>query len=582
MKRLFRPETVFFLLTWLGLMVAFRDRGFYDPGALWHVKVGEIILDRGMPQTDPFSYTFEGQKWVPQQWGAEVLMALAHRAGGLDAMLLGFAAGVALLYTLIFRRCVQGGMGPILAGVIVGGILFVGAFHYFVRPHMFTIAFLGWTMMCVVDYERGRCTAWRLAGLIPLYVLWVNLHGGVLGGTMTLGLAVAGWGVLFLLRRATAGREEPTPPAPLPGGRGVNPGEASTETAEPTSLVAQEAVPEPTPLPFREGGPGGLGSSRLPPTPITSWRTAFLLVGIVAACGLTPLVNPHGLEMIRIWQRIVGSKVLPEVVNEHMPLDPSSPLGLTIIALGLFYVVMLAGTLPKLPRVSWLIPLVWFALSFKGIRQGPLFAVCAAVAIADLWKHTLWHRLLVKHGDGSTAWNTEDAALAASRRGGPLAFALPALAVVFAFVLQVKHVEVPVVGSGWARLDPDFIPSDMTRELTEYAARVPPGTPIFNDANLGGYLIYHTPNLKIFMDDRCELYGDDWIRGYSEAMGLPPEQLGPVFEEWAARYKFERAIVMTNPPEKEKPPIERYLAGADKKWREVARGKRAVMYERVH
>ena len=53
MKRLFRPETLFFLLLWLGLMVAFRDRGFYDPGALWHVKVGEIILDRGIPQRLP-------------------------------------------------------------------------------------------------------------------------------------------------------------------------------------------------------------------------------------------------------------------------------------------------------------------------------------------------------------------------------------------------------------------------------------------------------------------------------------------------------------------------------------------------
>ncbi len=201
MNRILRAETLFFLLTWIGLTVAFRDRGFYDPGSLWHVKVGEIILDRGMPQTDPFSYTFEGQKWVPQQWGGEILMALAHRAGGLDTMLLGFAVCVAFIYTLIFRRAVQGGMGPILAGVMVGGVLFVGAFHYFVRPHMFTIGFLAWTMMCVIDYERGRCTDWRLAGLIPLYVLWTNLHGGVLGGTMTLGLAVAGWGVLFLAHR---------------------------------------------------------------------------------------------------------------------------------------------------------------------------------------------------------------------------------------------------------------------------------------------------------------------------------------------------------------------------------------------
>ena len=316
-------------------------------------------------------------------------------------------------------------------------------------------------------------------------------------------------------------------------------------------------------------------------SPIRSWRTASLLVAIVAACGLTPFVNPHGMEMIHIWQRIVASKVLPEVVNEHMPLDPTSPLGLTVIALGAFYIFMLAGTLPKVPRVSWLIPLVWFGLSFKGIRQGPLFAVCAGVALADLWKHTLWHRLLVKHGDGSTAWDTEDATRVAATRSGALAFAVPALLIAMAFALQVTRVEVPVIGSGWARLDPDFIPSDMTREVTAYAASVPPGTPIFNDANLGGYLIYHAPRLKVFMDDRCELYGDDNIRFYADTMGSPPEELGVVFEQWAATYKFDRAIVMTNPPEQDKPSVERYLSGAPDRWREVARGKRAAMYERV-
>ena len=33
------------------------------------------------------------------------------------------------------------------------------------------------------------------------------------------------------------------------------------------------------------------------------------------------------MEMIRIWQKIVGSKVLPEVIHEHMPMDPTKPLG---------------------------------------------------------------------------------------------------------------------------------------------------------------------------------------------------------------------------------------------------------------
>jgi hypothetical protein len=525
-KRLFRPETLFFLATWLVLLLAFRERGFYDPGSLWHIKVGEIILNQGMPHTDPFSYTFEGQTWVPQQWGAEVLMALTHRVGGLDAMLLAFATLVAALYTLIFRRAMQAGMGPILAALVVAVCLFVGAFHYFVRPHMFTILLLGWTMVSIIDYERGRCSEWRLIGLFPLYILWTNLHGGVLGGTMTLGLAVAGWGVVFLKSR-----------------------------------VLKSQVPD------------QISESD---TPIRNWRTAFLLCGIVAACGLAPFINPHGMEMIRIWQRIVASKVLPAVIREHMPLNPTEPLGLAIIGLGVFYLILLLGTLPRLPHVSWFIPLVWFALSFKGIRQGPLFAITAAVAIADLWPHTIWHRLLVKYGDGSLARAPDYAP-----RPLVTPFIIPVLAVLTALCLQITHTPAPLVGYGWVRFDPDFVPVDLNGPVEEYAAHVPPGTRVFNDANLGGYLIYFAPRLKIFMDDRCELYGDDWIKGYSDTLGLPPAELGRVFEGWAAEYQFDRALVMTNPPEKEKPSIERYLLSNPQEWREVARGKRAVMFERI-
>jgi len=536
-KRLFRPETLFFLALWLVLLFAFRERGFYDPGSLWHIKVGEIILNQGMPQTDPFSYTFEGRTWVPQQWGAEVLMAVTHRIGGFDAMLLAFATFVAALYTIIFRRAMQAGMGPILAGLMVGVCLFVGAFHYFVRPHMFTIVFLGWTMISIVDYERGRCTVWRLVGLIPLYILWTNLHGGVLGGTMTLGLAVAGWGVLFLKSRMMKSGIDSE--SPVSSSSNVNP-------------QSNDSL-----------------------TPIRSWRTAVLLGGIVVACGLTPFINPHGMEMIRIWQRIVASKVLPAVVHEHMPLNPTEPLGLAIIGLGVFYLILLLGTLPRTPHVSWLIPLVWFVLSFKGIRQGPLFAITAAVAMVDLWPHTVWHRLLVKYGDGSLARSPDY-----SPRAMVAPFAIPALAVLAALCLDITHTPATLVGYGWVRFDPDFVPVDLNGPVGEYVAHVPSGTHVFNDANLGGYLIYHAPSLKIFMDDRCELYGDDWIKLYAETLGLPPAELGRIFEGWAAKYHFDRALVRTNPPEKEKPSIERYLL-SNPQWREVARGKCAVMFERV-
>ena len=80
---------------------------------------------------------------------------------------------------------------------------------------------------------------------------------------------------------------------------------------------------------------------------------------------------------------------------------------------------------------------------------------------------------------------------------------------------------------------PNFVPVDLNDPVAKYAASVPSGTHIFNDANLGGYLIYHAPRLKIFMDDRCELYGDDWIEHYSDTLGLPPAELGQEFEALA-------------------------------------------------
>ena len=458
MKRLLRPETLFFLVVWLMLLIAFRERGFWDPGSLWHIKVGDIIRTQGMPQTDPFSYTMENQPWVPQQWGAEVLMSFTHLLGGLDLMLLAFSSGIALLFTLIFRRClvapsreipgtpVGGGMGPMLAATVVGVCLFVGAFHYYVRPHMFTIVLLGWTMMCIIDYERGWCSLRRLVALIPLYVVWTNLHGGVLGGTMSLGLAVAGWGVLFLIGRT----------------RNYF---AGLVRRKKLSIGVLFII-------------GRVQNS----TPIQNWRTAWLLVGIVVACLLTPLINPHGLKMLEIWQRLLASKVMPAVISEHKPMDVSSEVGMMIVALGVFYLVLLLGTLPQMPRVSWFIPLVWLLLTFKSIRQGPLFAITAAVCIADMWRYTRWHRYLVKNGDGSLAWNPEDDPnRLATVRGGDRWWFIPLVCVLIAFKLQLYRVPVPVIGSGWVRMDVEEMPVDMNDAVQGYAATVPPGTHIFND-----------------------------------------------------------------------------------------------------
>ncbi len=502
----FRPEVGFFLLCWLGLQAHFRERAFNDPGALWHVKVGERILASGFMHEDPFTYTFAGHVWIPQQWGGELAMALAHRAGGFDTLLLGLCSIIAALFTGIFSRSVRNGMHPALAAVVVGGAIVVSGFHFYARPHMITLVGMGLTLAWIIDTERGRCSPWRLWSLIPLYAIWTNIHGGVLGGVLTLGMAVAGWGLLFVLNRASY-------------------------------------------------------------TPVKTRRTLALYSGIVAACALTPFVNPFGMEMIDTWRRIVGSVAMKELVSEHQPLSLDHTAGQVIAGFGGFYLFMLLGTFPKRPRVSWILPLVWFALSVQSIRQGPLFAVLAAVAIADFWPETIWYRLLKKHGD-SLAREPE----LGSR--GWLWMAIPLAAVLTCLGLQMGGIEVPVVGRGWARLDPAQQPVELAGDLRDYSDGVPSGTRIFNDANLGGFVLYHAPKLKIFMDDRFELYGDDWMRRYVRVVYDEPDAI----EGWADEYGFDHAVVMVL-PDGDRLPLERYLSDSAR-WICVARCERGALFRR--
>jgi hypothetical protein len=286
----------------------------------------------------------------------------------------------------------------------------------------------------------------------------------------------------------------------------------------------------------------------------------------VVACGLTPFVNPFGMEMLNTWRKIVGSEAMKELVSEHQPLSLGHTAGQVVVGFAAFYLFALLGTLPKLPRVSWLLPLVWLVLAFKGIRQGPLFVVVGAVAIADLWPHTIWHSLLKKYGD-SLAREPE----AKGRGWGWLAVA--AVAVLAILGLQLGQVQAPLVGHGWAKLDERCVPVELADEVKAVAAA---NGRLFNDANLGGFVLYQTPQQKIFMDDRFELYGDPWMREYVAVVYDEPER----FEEWADHYQFDHALVQVLPGE-QRLPLEKYLSESPR-WVVVSRCDCGALLRRKH
>jgi hypothetical protein len=507
LRRYWRPQTFIFLGTWLALMLAGRSRFFLDPGALWHIVVGQGILSRGeLPHADSWSCTFAGEPWIAQQWLGEWVLALLHQVGGLDTVLLATATLLACLYTWLGHRLMRAGMHPLIAVLVVALAVLASSYHFHPRPHLINLVLLGWTFARLCDFEAGRTSLKGLFWLVPLYALWANVHGGMVGGVATIAAAAAGWGVAKLI-----GRE----------------------------------------------------------TPLTSYRQLLVLGALVLACGLTAFLNPYGAELPRVWFELLGSPLLPRIIQEHGPLLGAGSVAWTVVLFGLIYLAALLGVPPRRVRVTWLLPLLWFALTWTRIRHGPLFVITAALALGEMYPYIRWREWLVRMGSVTCRLRTADPAAAPARPAWAPA-SLPVLLVLAALALEAAAVPVPVLGRGWARPEPTASPVELLPELRAYEKASPPGTPIFNDMFYGGFLIYYTPGLKVFVDDRCELYGDRWLEQYAEAYYHHPERI----EGWAGEYGFDRALVIPGSV------FDRYLQTAGG-WAEVRRTEGAVLYRRA-
>jgi hypothetical protein len=105
-----RPETLIFIVLWLGLLVVGRTQLFRDPGTYWHIVVGERILDTGrFPEVDEFSFTRTNQPWLATQWLGEIAMAGVDRWLGFDGLLM-LAAMLAALYAWAAHRLIRVGL----------------------------------------------------------------------------------------------------------------------------------------------------------------------------------------------------------------------------------------------------------------------------------------------------------------------------------------------------------------------------------------------------------------------------------------------------------------------------------------
>jgi len=165
----------------VGLFVAFTPGLFNDGDTFLHVAAGGLMLDRhAVPTTDPFSYTFAGKPWQTHEWLAEVIMALAFRAGGWAGVALLFGVTVGSAVALLVRHVQKLAPGP--AGLAIAALPFAClAPSLLARPHILALPLME-LFVAELVFARREGRQPRAALLAVMMAIWCNLHGSFVIG----------------------------------------------------------------------------------------------------------------------------------------------------------------------------------------------------------------------------------------------------------------------------------------------------------------------------------------------------------------------------------------------------------------
>ena len=151
-----------------------------DGDTFWHLAAGQWMLDHGQVlRTDVFSHTAAGRSWNTHEWLAEVLMALAFRAGGWSGVVILYGLAAAAAMAALAQRLARS-LPPLSLSCALSLTLGCMAPSLLARPHLIGLALL---VFWVIGLLRAR-DALRPPPL-PLAALmtpWANLHGGYVFG----------------------------------------------------------------------------------------------------------------------------------------------------------------------------------------------------------------------------------------------------------------------------------------------------------------------------------------------------------------------------------------------------------------
>lgn len=297
-----------------------------DADTGWHIRTGQHILaTHSVPSKDLFSYTKPDQPWFAWEWLTDVLYAGLFAWSGLKGIVLYAGVLIAGYATILLRHMLWRGANGFVALAVTLLVIGAGSIHFHARPHVVTL-FLLPVGMWLMDADR-RQRSRRIWLLVPLTILWTNLHGGFLALIACVGLLVIGTAVEAALGWKATGRFD--------------------------------------------------------------GRDLVLYSGLLAACSAVTLINPYGYRLHIHLAEYLRSDWIKNVVSEFQSASFRSEnmLDFEILLFAGIAVSTLLFFRKRVVEPLWI--LYWCHSALVSARHIPLFAIIAAPFVASE-ATTLW------------------------------------------------------------------------------------------------------------------------------------------------------------------------------------------------
>ena len=425
----------------------------------WHIRNGEqMLVTHTIPHSDSFSSTMNGHSWFAWEWLYDIVFALIHHAFGLNGVVFYTAAIIAATFVLALYSGLR--RGATLPVVLLLLILALGAsaVHFLTRPHV-----LSWFFTVIwfelVDSSEHRGNR-RLIWLPLVMVLWVNLHGGFVVGFLLLAIYLVGGAIEY----------------------------------------------------FTHPEAGEAWANRI------RWLSGVTLVTFAAS-----FVNPYGYHLHVHIYRYLSDRFLMNQISEFLAPDFHGRAQQCFVILLILAILAFASARRAIGISQVLVALCAAYLGCYATRNLPiaglLITLVVAPILSDSIAHagksstmTLWLKTLFERFDsfGSRMRNLE-----LELQGHVWMLAVFVLGLWACF----DHGR---VGSTQL-LDAYFDYKRFPVEAMNYISEHPIREPIFSLDYWGGYLIYRIyPQGRVVLDDRHDLYGDQFLKEYLKVVLIQP------------------------------------------------------------